>query len=211
LSDKFAYLCAEINYIEKEMRIGLFFGSFNPIHIGHLIIANHSVAYTDLQQVWLVVSPHNPHKAKSTLARDYDRLHLVRLAIEDNQALRACDIEFGLPQPSYTIDTLAYLTEKYPQHEFSLIMGGDNLAGLDKWKNYEQILARYSIYVYTRPSVEMATPLTDHPNVHILDNVPLMNISATFVREAIKKGRSIQYIVPECVSDYIAAAGLYKK
>ncbi|NJN35116.1 MAG: nicotinate-nucleotide adenylyltransferase [Saprospiraceae bacterium] len=129
------------------MKIGLFFGSFNPIHVGHLIIANFMATQTDLAQVWLVVSPQNPLKPKNSLARDYDRLHMVALAIGENPKLRASDIEFKLPKPSFTIDTLTYLKEKYPQHEFVLIMGGDNLATLSKWKNYEQILRGYPIYV----------------------------------------------------------------
>jgi nicotinate-nucleotide adenylyltransferase len=127
------------------MKVGLFFGSFNPVHTGHMIIANHMATRTTLEQVWLVVSPHNPLKPKKSLANDYDRLHLVELAIEGNPLLRSCNIEFSLPQPSYTVDTLAYMVDKYPDHEFALIMGGDNLASLHKWKNYEVILNNYDI------------------------------------------------------------------
>ncbi|MEM9823825.1 MAG: nicotinate (nicotinamide) nucleotide adenylyltransferase, partial [Bacteroidota bacterium] len=137
------------------MKVGLFFGSFNPIHVGHLIIANFMATQTELEQVWLVVSPQNPFKAKSSLARDYERLHLVQLAIDDNPKLRVSNIEFSLPKPSYTIDTLTYLKEKYPQHAFSLIMGGDNLGSFHKWKNYEQILAHHQIFVYKRPQYHL--------------------------------------------------------
>jgi nicotinate-nucleotide adenylyltransferase len=154
------------------MKIGLFFGSFNPIHVGHLIIANYMATQTDLEKVWLVVSPHNPLKPKKTLARDHDRLHLVRLGIGDNPRLEASNVEFGLPKPSYTIDTLTFLREKYPQHEFSLIMGGDNIATLHLWKNYEQILAHYDIYVYQRPGSEPGA-LGAHPRVPLCWIFPL--------------------------------------
>lgn len=146
------------------MKVGLFFGSFNPVHTGHMIIAHYMAEYTDLEQVWIIVSPQNPFKKKDTLANDYDRLHLVHLAIGDHLHLRASNIEFNLPKPSYTIDTLTYLHEKYPEHEFCLIMGGDNLASLPKWKNYEQILAHHHIYVYSRPNIDPG-PLVSHPRV----------------------------------------------
>ena len=191
------------------MKIGLFFGSFNPIHVGHLIIANYMATQTDLKQVWLVVSPQNPFKTKSSLARDYDRLHLVELAIEDNPALRASDIEFKLPKPSYTIDTLTYLREKYPQHEFALIMGGDNLATLPKWKNYEAILKYYSVYVYQRPQYEPGE-LSQHPQVRLCE-APLMQISASYIRRCIKAGHSIQYLVPTPVFDYLNSSHLYRQ
>ena len=191
------------------MKIGLFFGSFNPIHVGHLIIANYMATQTDLKQVWLVVSPQNPFKTKSSLARDYDRLHLVELAIEDNPALRASDIEFKLPKPSYTIDTLTYLREKYPQHEFTLIMGGDNLATLPKWKNYEAILKYYSVYVYQRPQYE-AGELSQHPSVRLFE-APLMQISASYIRRCIKAGHSIQYLVPTPVFEYLSSSHLYRQ
>ena len=190
-------------------KIGLFFGSFNPIHVGHLIIANYMATQTDLSQVWFIVSPQNPLKPKSTLARDYDRLHLVRLAIEDNALFRASDIEFSLPKPSYTIDTLAYLTEKYPDKEFALIMGGDNLGTLHKWKNYELILRDYSIYVYRRPSYDLGQ-FSTHPKVKVFD-VPLMQVSASYIRNCIKKGYSVQYLVPEAVFEYLSSSSLYRK
>jgi nicotinate-nucleotide adenylyltransferase len=191
------------------MKVGLFFGSFNPIHIGHAIIANFMVEHTDLEQVWLVVSPHNPHKKKSTLANDYERLHMVNLAVEDNPALKSSNIEFSLPKPSYTIDTLTYLSEKYPSNEFVLIMGGDNLATLHKWKNYEQILEYYQVYVYQRPSYELGE-LASHSSVQLFE-APLMQISASFIRKSINGGKSIRYLVTDKVFEYLEGSSLYKK
>lgn len=191
------------------MKIGLFFGSFNPIHVGHLIIANYMAQHSDLEQIWLVVSPHNPLKDKKTLARDRDRLNMIELAIENNARLRASNIEFKMPQPSYTVDTLAYLAELYPQHEFALIMGGDNLASLHKWKNYEVILQRHLIYVYVRPEYALGD-LATHANVRLLHDVPQMQISATFIRESIATKKSIQYLVPDKVLRYVEESGLYK-
>ena len=190
-------------------KTGLFFGSFNPVHIGHMIIANFMATQTDLDEVWMVVSPQNPHKKKAGLARDYDRLHLVRLAIGDNEKLRASNVEFSLPQPSYTIDTLAHLKEKYPDKRFVLIMGGDNLATLHKWKNYEIILRDYQIYVYKRPTYELGD-LAEHPQVHIFE-APLMHISASYVRACIKAGQSVEYLVPGPVFKYLESSYLYKK
>ena len=191
------------------MKIGLFFGSFNPIHIGHLIIANHMASQTDLQKVWLVVSPQNPLKPKKTLARDHDRLHLVRLGIGDNPLLEASNIEFGLPKPSYTVDTLAVLKEKYPQHEFALIMGGDNLISLPKWKNYELLMEKFKIYIYKRPNYNDQTELAKHPNI-VFTDAPLLDISSTQIREMIKQGKSIRYMVPEEVIEAIEDSRLYK-
>jgi nicotinate-nucleotide adenylyltransferase len=190
-------------------KIGLFFGSFNPVHTGHMIIANHLVEYTSLEEVWLVVSPHNPLKQKQTLAPDYDRLHLVHLAIGENPHLKASDIEFGLPKPSYTVDTLAYLTEKHPEKSFSLIMGGDNLATLHKWKNYEILLRDYEIYVYQRPDY-VPGPLQDHPHVHLLE-APQLHISASFIRQSLAEGRSVQYLVPDPVYFYLEENPIYSK
>jgi len=191
------------------MKVGLFFGSFNPIHIGHLIIANYMASQTDLDQVWFVVTPQNPLKERKSLARDQDRLHLVRLAIEDNSALSASNVEFNLPKPSYTIDTLTYLKELYPQHELVLIMGSDNIGSLHKWKNYELILKRYAIYVYRRPEYEEG-PLADHPHVKIFD-APQMKISASYIRKCIKEGHSIQYLVSPPVRDYLETSSIYRK
>ena len=189
------------------MRIGLFFGSFNPIHIGHLIIANYMANYTDLQQVWLVVSPHNPLKNKSSLVNMYDRLEMVRLATEDNDRIRPSDVEFKLPQPSYTIDTLAHLKERYPEHEFTLIMGADNLDSLKKWKNYEILLRDYKIAVYPRPGYENPE-LASHPSITITDT-PHMEISSTFIRKAIKEGKTVQYMIPKEVFKFIDSKNLY--
>ena len=190
------------------MKVGLFFGSFNPVHTGHMIIAHYMAEYTDLEQVWIIVSPQNPFKKKDTLANDYDRLHLVHLAIGDQLHLRASNIEFNLPKPSYTIDTLTYLHEKYPEHEFCLIMGGDNLASLPKWKNYEQILAHHHIYVYSRPNIDPG-PLVNHPRVTMAE-APLLDISASFIRQCIRSGKSVQYMVPDAVFAYLKDTNLYR-
>ena len=191
-----------------SMKIGLFFGSFNPIHIGHLIIANYMATQTDLDKVWLVVSPQNPLKPKKTLARDYDRLHLARLGIGDNPRLQASNVEFDLPKPSYTVDTLAFLKEKYPERTFSLIMGGDNLASLHLWKNYGQILANYDIYVYKRPAYDPGD-LAAHPHIRICE-APLLDISATYIRECVRTGKSVRYLVPDAVWEYLETSSLYK-
>jgi len=190
------------------MKIGLFFGSFNPINIGHLIIADYLRQSTDLQQVWLVVSPQNPLKSKETLLNEYDRLHLIELAIKDNPNLRASNIEFTLPKPSYTIDTLTYLAEKYPQHEFCLIMGSDNLHSIHKWKNYERLLQNYPIYLYKRRGTEDVV-LPEISKITLVD-FPFLDISATFIRESIKKGLSMQYFLPEKVWQYIDENNLYR-
>jgi nicotinate-nucleotide adenylyltransferase len=195
------------NQLFTIMKVGLFFGSFNPIHVGHLIIANHFVEFGDLDELWVIVSPHNPLKKKSTLANDYDRLHLVNLAIGDNLKLRASNIEFSLPKPSYTIDTLTYLSEKHPNKEFVLIMGGDNLRTLHKWKNYELLLRDYQIYVYQRPEYDLGE-LKTHENVRVFE-APLMAISASFIRKCLNKGKSIRYLVADSVMDYIKSSGMY--
>jgi nicotinate-nucleotide adenylyltransferase len=191
------------------MKTGLFFGSFNPIHIGHLIIADHIAQYTDLREVWLVVSPHNPLKDKSTLARDHDRLHLVQLAVDDNPRLKASSVEFQLPKPSYTIDTLTYLKEKYPEKEFALIMGSDNFRSIHLWKNYELLLEHFDIYLYNRPEEE-ADNLKQYKRVHVVP-APLLGISSTYVRERIRSGKSVRYLVPEKVFDYLEVSDMYKK
>lgn len=190
------------------MKIGLFFGSFNPVHIGHMIIANFMSTQTPLEQVWMVVSPQNPLKSKKGLARDYDRLHLVRLAIGDNAKIKASNIEFDMPKPSYTIDTLVYLKEKHPEHEFVLIMGSDNLSTFHKWKNYEIILRDYEIFVYKRPDYEMGE-FNEHPKIKTFD-APQMHISASYIRHCIKAGFSIQYLVTEEVYEYLIGSSLYK-
>ena len=189
------------------MKIGLFFGSFNPVHVGHLIIANYMATHTDLEKVWMVVSPHNPLKPKKTLANDYDRLHLVRLGIGDNPLIEASNVEFSLPKPSYTIDTLAFLREKYPQHTFALIMGGDNLATLHLWKNHELLLEQNDIYVYDRPSGDLG-PFAAHLRVHLCE-APMLDISSTYIRECIRTGKSVRYLVPEAVFEYLENNNIY--
>lgn len=190
------------------MNVGLYFGSFNPIHNGHLIIANHILNETDLQKVWFVVSPHNPLKESASLLNEYDRLHLVQKATERDNRLKAVDIEFSLPKPSYTIHTLAYLQEKYPDHRFCVIMGSDSYQNIKKWKNWEKIVSDYRIMIYKRPGFEIKQPLPS--NIQVL-NAPLLEISATYVRELIKAGKSIKYLVPPVVEDEIHSSGFYKK
>lgn len=190
------------------MLVGLFFGSFNPIHNGHLIIAQYLLNELVVDQIWIIVSPHNPLKEKSSLAKDYDRLHLVRLATEDNPKIKVSNIEFNLPKPSYTIDTLTHLREKYPEQEFALIMGGDNLVSLPKWKNYELILRDYRILVYKRPRYETDSKLLLHPNIIML-NAPQLEISSTMIRDLIRRGKSVQYLVPEKVFEELTSSKLY--
>jgi nicotinate-nucleotide adenylyltransferase len=192
------------------MKIGLYFGTFNPIHVGHLIIANHMAEHTDLEQIWMVVTPHNPLKQKSTLLDDYHRLHLVRLATEDYPKIKPSDIEFKLPQPNYTVNTLAHLMEKYPQHEFSLIMGEDNLKSFHKWKNYEYILEHHDIYIYPRVSEEAENGgLKDHPSIHPVA-APIIEISSTFVREQIKAKKNIRPLLPNLVWEYVDHNNFYR-
>jgi nicotinate-nucleotide adenylyltransferase len=203
------------------MKIGLYFGTFNPIHVGHLIIANYMAEYTDLKQVWFVVSPQNPLKNKASLLKDYHRLAIVRIAIEDNPKLLASDIEFHLPIPSYTTNTLAYVKEKYPNNEFHLIMGEDNLRSFHKWKNYEYILENHKIYVYPRAltiqeekeedfSIENNLDFTNHENISLFDDVPVMKISSSFIRNAIKNKRDVRYLLNESVYQYIDEMNFYK-
>ncbi len=203
------------------MKIGLYFGTFNPIHIGHLIIANHFAEYSGLDQIWMVVTPHNPLKNKDTLLDDYQRLQLVFLATEDYPKIKPSDIEFKLPQPNYTVNTLAHLQEKYPQHIFSLIMGEDNLKSLHKWKNYEIILQNYEVYVYPRVSEEKDTSLKgelakqnlefkNNPKIHFID-APIVEISSTFIRANIKNKKNVRPLLPEKVWEYIDHNNLYKK
>lgn len=193
------------------MKIGLYFGTFNPIHVGHLIIANHMVEHTDLDQIWMVVTPHNPLKKKSTLLDDYHRLQMVYLATEDFPKLKPSDIEFKLSQPNYTVNTLVHLEEKFPSHKFSLIMGEDNLKSFHKWKNYEAILAHHDIYVYPRISTEAEnSEFKNHPKIHLID-APVVEISSTFIRNNIKKGKNIQPLLPTKVWQYIDHNNFYRK
>jgi nicotinate-nucleotide adenylyltransferase len=193
------------------MKIGLYFGTFNPIHIGHLIIANHFAEYSGLEQIWMVVTPHNPLKNKKTLLDDHERLELVNLATEDYPKIKPSDIEFKLPQPNYTVNTLAHLQDKFSQHEFSLIMGEDNLKSLHKWKNYEVILKNYAIYVYPRISSELENSnFRNNPNIHFID-APIVEISSTFIRENIKNKKNVQPLLPSKVWEYIDHNNIYKK
>lgn len=189
-------------------QIGLFFGSFNPIHIGHLIIANHVLNETKLQKLWFVVSPQNPFKPSSTLLNEYDRLHLVQKAIDGDDRLRVSDIEFTLPKPSYTSHTLAYLTEKYPTHAFTVIMGSDSFQNLPKWKNAETIITNYPILVYQRPAFHVVNDLG--AKLTVLD-APLLEISATYIRNCIQNGKSVRYLVPAIVEEEIEKSGFYKR
>ena len=190
------------------MKIGLFFGSFNPIHIGHLAIANYMVEFTDLDQVWFVVSPHNPLKKKSTLLDDYSRLELVESAILDDDRFRVSNIEFSLPQPSYTVDTLVHLKETYPNHDFSLIMGGDNLKGIQKWKNSDILLKDYNLYVYPRPGSNLES-WKDTKNINITQS-PFFDISATFIRKGIKDRKNMSHFLPPQVWKKIDQLGYYQ-
>lgn len=189
------------------MKIGLYFGSFNPVHIGHLIIANHTVNETDLNQVWFVVSPQNPFKQSASLLNEYHRLHLIKSAIEGENNLRASSVEFGLPKPSYTVDTLAYLKEKHPEHEFSVLMGSDGFQNLNKWKNYEVIVNNYPIYIYKRPGFPVEQ--THGARVQVL-NAPLLEISSTHIRELVKNKKSIRFLVPDIVKEEIEIGGYYR-
>jgi nicotinate-nucleotide adenylyltransferase len=189
-------------------KTGLFFGSFNPIHVGHQIIASYMVNFTDLDEVWLVVSPQNPLKNKKGLSNMYDRLEMARLATLSADQIKVSDIEFTLPQPSYTIDTLTFLHEKFPSREFVLIMGGDNLASLKKWKNYEVLLKNYSIYVYPRPGSDVSEWI-DHPSI-TFTATPLIEISSTFIRKALQEHKSVQFLVPENVIQFMDSKNMYR-
>jgi len=204
------------------MQVGLYFGTFNPIHVGHLVIANYMADFTDLDQVWMVVTPQNPLKVKSSLLADYHRYALVQAAIGDNTKLRVSDIEFKLPKPSYTSTTLAYLKEQYPQHEFCLIMGEDNLRTFHKWFNHETILKNHKFYVYPRVLTIQEEEevqeignrhdnlLADHPNVIFCNDAPVMKVSSSFVRHAIREKKDVRYLLTEPVQKYIEEMNFYK-
>ncbi|GGI22691.1 nicotinate (nicotinamide) nucleotide adenylyltransferase [Pedobacter mendelii] len=192
----------------RKLKTGLFFGSYNPIHTGHLIIANYMANHTELDEVWLVVSPHNPLKNKSGLTNMYDRLEMAKLATENAENIRVSDIEFSLPQPSYTIDTLTYLHEKYPEKEFVLIMGADNLVSFKKWKNYEILLKNYHIYVYPRPGSDVSE-WENHLSI-TFTKTPFMEISSTFIRKAVKEKKNVQFFLPDKVIDFIEGKGMYR-
>lgn len=190
------------------MEVGLYFGSFNPIHTGHLIIANHILNETSLQKVWFVVSPQNPFKPSATLLNEYDRLHLVQKAIEKDDRLWASNIEFSLPKPSYTAHTLTYLKEKYPSHQFTIIMGSDSFQNLGNWKNAETIISNYPIIIYERPGFEVKNDLG--AKITVMD-APLLQISATHIRELVRTGKSIKYLVPPAIEEEIFNSGFFKK
>ncbi len=204
------------------MKVGLYFGTFNPIHIGHLIIANYMAEYTDLDQIWMVVSPHNPLKDKKTLLADFHRLALVKEAIDDNPKLRASDIEFKLSKPSYTISTLTHLSELYPNNEFSIIMGEDNLRTFHKWYNHDKILEKHRIFVYPRVltlqeeqevkqlSMNLLNDFKKHPNVVFCEEAPVMKVSSSFIRQAIQDGKDVRYLLTEPVFKYVDKMNFYR-
>lgn len=189
------------------MKTGLYFGSFNPVHVAHLIIANHILNETDIERIWFVVSPQNPFKTESNLLNEYHRLHLVRLATENDIRIKASDIEFGLPKPSYTSNTLAYLSEKHPEHEFCIIMGSDSFQNLEKWKNYEAIVKNYKIYIYLRPGFPVENKIG--ATIEVLE-APLLQLSATRIREYISQGKPVRYMVPDAVLEEIEKGNYYK-
>ncbi len=190
------------------MNIGLYFGSFNPIHTGHLIVANHVLEYTEISKIWFVVSPHNPLKDSHTLLNEYDRLHLAQLAIEDNPKFRASNVEFQLPKPSYTVNTMAYLSEKFPLEHFYIILGSDSFQNIHRWKNFEHLVANYQFLIYQRKGFEVKE--THGAGIKLLD-APLLDISSTFIRKQIKEKHSIKYLVPNAVEDYILLNRYYTK
>ncbi|MBR6130807.1 MAG: nicotinate-nucleotide adenylyltransferase [Bacteroidales bacterium] len=190
------------------IKTGLYFGSFNPIHVGHLIIAEYMLEHSDLDELWFVVSPRNPLKKKESLLDDRQRLYMVNLAIGDDERFQASDIEFHLPQPSYTCHTLVQLKEKHPMREFSLIMGEDNLQTFDRWLNYEWILENFHLYVYPRPGYDAGERRT-HPHVIFVD-APRIELSSTLIRNSIKEGKQVRYMVPEEVGKYVEEMGYYK-
>lgn len=191
------------------MKTGLFFGSFNPVHIGHMALANYFVEFTDIDQLWFVISPHNPLKKKESLINGQIRLEMVELAINGDDRFQSCDIEFHMPKPSYTIDTLTYLTEKYPRNTFILLMGSDGLMTFHKWKNAEQLSEHYPRYVYPRKT-EVSLDYSQHPNIVLIQEAPLIEISSSFIRKSIREKKDIRFFLPEGVSGYIDKYGLYQ-
>lgn len=193
-----------------QLKVGLYFGSYNPIHVGHLAIANYLVEFTDIDQLWFVVSPQNPFKKKANLLDDYQRLELAYRAVEGDDRLRASNIEFNLPKPSYTADTLAYLKDQFPNYQFVILMGSDNLENFHKWKNFETIIENYGIIVYPRPGFDK-TKIRIHQNITIAENAPLMEISSSFIRSAIQNGKDVRHFLPQKTWEYLDEMNFYKK
>ncbi|MFH1297363.1 MAG: nicotinate (nicotinamide) nucleotide adenylyltransferase [Bacteroidota bacterium] len=203
----------------KITKTGLFFGSFNPIHLGHLMIASYMIEFAGIHNVWFIISPHNPLKEKSTLLPDVNRLYMVNVAVEDEPRFKASNIEFHLPQPSYTIDTLTYLQEKHSNHEFILLAGSDILPTFHKWKNHEQLLSQYQFYIYPRHCEESrqrrddeatgSSPFHNHPSITFID-APMIEISASFIRKAVQEGKNMQYFLPVKVWEYVEEMGFYR-
>ena len=190
------------------MKVGLYFGSFNPVHIGHLAIANYFTEFTDIDQLWFIISPQNPLKKKDTLLPDYQRFELLYRAVGNENKYRVSDIEFRMPRPSYTIDTLTFLHDKYPDFQFIIIMGSDGLTTFNKWKNYQQIVSDYPRYIYPRPGSEYIDT-ENHENIKLI-NAPLIEISSSFIRQAIKEGKDVKYFLPKDVYEYITEMHFYK-
>lgn len=192
------------------MKVGLFFGSFNPIHVGHLIIANHLAENSDLNQIWMVVTPLSPFKVKQSMLDNYQRLEMVHLATKDYTTIRPSDIEFNLPQPNYTVNTLAYLKEKFPEHQFALIMGEDNLKSFHKWKNYEVILEEHELYCYPRISNgNVEAQFDNHPNIHYV-SAPIIELSSSLIRSQIKDQKNVRPMLPENVWKYLDEMNFYR-
>lgn len=192
-------------------RVGLYFGTFNPVHIGHTILANHMLNFTDLDEIWMVVTPHNPLKKKKTLLENHHRLEMVYRATENFDGIKPSDIEFKLKQPNYTVETLVHISEKYPSYHFSILMGEDNLDTFHKWKNYEVILDNYEIYVYPRiHQIKETNRFKEHPSVHFVQ-APIVEISSTFIRQSISQGKDIRTLLDRQVWEYIDQMNFYKK
>ena len=198
------------NQIKANQKVGLYFGSYNPIHIGHLAIANYLVEYTDIDQLWFVVTPQNPHKRKLNLLDDYQRLEMVHRAVEGDDRLRASNIEFNLLKPSYTANTLAYLKDRHPDFDFVIFMGSDNLENFHKWKNYDTIIENYGVLVYPRPGFDR-TKFQQHPNIKIAEGAPQMEISSSFIRKAIADGKDVRHFLPLKTFEYLEEMNFYRK